>query len=97
MIDIDDRDIGVGADLVCARLLTLLERGETRLVVCDVTGVDRPDVAAVDVLGRLRLTSRRFGCRFVVRGASAELRGLLALAGLRRVLPCGSPARSGPG
>jgi hypothetical protein len=88
VISIDDGDVRVGAGDPCARLLGLLEPGVTRLVVCDVARLARPDVAAVDLVARLRLTCRRFGCRFVVRGASGDLRRLLGLVGLCRVVPC---------
>ncbi|MEV7421152.1 STAS domain-containing protein [Streptomyces sp. NPDC091212] len=51
-------------------------------VVCDVGGLVRPTLAAVEVLARLQLTARRRGCRLGLRGAGPELRLLLDLVGL---------------
>ncbi|MFF5564313.1 STAS domain-containing protein [Streptomyces sp. NPDC012623] len=51
-------------------------------VICDVAGLVRPTLAAVEVLARLRLTARRRGCRLRLRGAGRELRTLLDLVGL---------------
>jgi hypothetical protein len=44
------------------------------------------DLALVDALMRLALLARRAGSRVVLRGASDELLGLLALVGLAGVL-----------
>ena len=59
------------------RLLPLVSDGG--LVVCEVSGP--PDLGTVDVLARLRLVTRRRGCRLQVRGAPGDL---AALAGLLR-------------
>jgi ABC-type transporter Mla MlaB component len=50
--------------------------------ICDVGGLVRPDLAAVNTLARLHLTARRLGFRIRVRGADRELRLLLDLVGL---------------
>ena len=57
-----------------------------RWVVCDVTGVDA-DAVCIDALGRLQLAAHRHGSRVRLRGASRELRSLIALMGLEDVLP----------
>ncbi len=44
------------------------------------------DLALVDLLARTALLARRAGGRLAVRGASAQLRGLLDLAGLAELL-----------
>ena len=56
-----------------------------RSALCDVTGVE-PDAVTVDALARLQLAAGRLGCTVRLRNASAELRELVALMGLRDVL-----------
>jgi hypothetical protein len=56
-------------------------------VVCDVAGLDRPDVDLVDALARLALAAHRAGLEVRLRNASPELLELLALTGLDAVLP----------
>ncbi|MFI8961240.1 STAS domain-containing protein [Streptomyces sp. NPDC053493] len=68
------------------RLCALLEAAEPGLVVCEVGGLARADLAAVDALARLRLAARRRGHRLVFRGAGPELRGILDLVGLGDLL-----------
>lgn len=72
---------------LCERAHTLLEGGITSVVVCDVDALVEPDASAVDAVARLQLVVRRRGREMRVRGASQELRDLLALAGLLRVVP----------
>ncbi|MEU9794043.1 STAS domain-containing protein [Streptomyces sparsogenes] len=73
---------------LCARLRELASRdAEGRPVVVDVGAVRTPDLAVLEALARLRLTARRLGRRIRLRGASGELRALLARAGLDAVLP----------
>lgn len=62
-------------------------------VVCDASCFSA-DLSAVDALARLRLEARRQGLDLRLRHASAELRALLALCGLDRLLlvePRGDP------
>ncbi|MGS2589940.1 STAS domain-containing protein [Streptomyces hebeiensis] len=54
-------------------------------VICDVTRLDRANLAAVDALARLRLTALRHGRRLRLVGAGRELRLLLDLVGLAEV------------
>ncbi len=65
-------------------------------VVCDA-GALAPDAAAVDVLARLQLTARRLGLDVGLRNASDELLELIALIGLRDVLPVCAASRIEPG
>lgn len=51
-------------------------------VICDVSGLVQPSLAAVEVLARLQLAARRRGRRLRLRGAGRELRLLLDLVGL---------------
>lgn len=76
------------ADLVglSARVRELLEPKGADLVVCDVRGFDPTGLEAVGALAQLQLAARRVSGRIEVRGASAELHEVLALAGLCRVL-----------
>jgi hypothetical protein len=46
-----------------------------------------PDAVILDMLARFALGARRCGYRVVLRGASAELAGLIELAGLSEALP----------
>ena len=59
----------------------LLSRGDD-VVIFEVGALVEPDLVTVDALARLQLTARRLGRRVVLRGAAAELRDLLELAGL---------------
>ncbi|MFJ9429019.1 STAS domain-containing protein [Streptomyces sp. NPDC101490] len=51
-------------------------------VVCEVSGLARADLAAVDALARLALAAGRRGHRIRFHGAGPELRALLLLTGL---------------
>jgi ABC-type transporter Mla MlaB component len=78
---------------LCDRVRALLEGSQADLVICDVSALTHPDAGTVDVLARMQLTARRLGCEIRLRHASLELRELLALVGLRDIVPC--PAGSG--
>ena len=58
------------------------------IVECDVGVIVEPDIDTVDALAHLALAARRVGCDLRLRDASPDLRALLDLAGLARVLPC---------
>ena len=68
-------------DRVCA----LLRGSGAATALCDVTGVE-PDAVTVDALARLQVAAGRLGCTVRLRNASAGLRELVALMGLRDVL-----------
>lgn len=70
---------------LCRRACAALAGAADGVLVCDVTGVP-VDAVAVDALARLAVGARRQGCRVALRGATAELRELLALTGLEEVL-----------
>lgn len=55
-------------------------------VICEVGGLVRPNLAAVEVLARIRLDARRRSCRVRLRGTGRELRLLLDLLGLEDAL-----------
>jgi ABC-type transporter Mla MlaB component len=67
------------------RTCELLAQGGVEVLRCDVSGV-AADAVAVDALARLALAARRRGCCAELRGASAELRELVAFMGLAGVL-----------
>jgi ABC-type transporter Mla MlaB component len=75
------------ADLpgLCERVCALLERSDSDLAVCDVSGVE-PDAVTVDALARLQLAARRHGCQVRLRHASRDLVELVAFMGLHDVL-----------
>jgi len=54
-------------------------------IVCDVGELD-PDAVTVDALARFQLGARQLGFDVRLRGASTELRELLAFVGLDEVL-----------
>lgn len=68
------------------RVCGLLDDCDAALAICDVDGVNA-DAVTVDALARLQLAARRHQCQVRLRGASNELRELVALMGLRDVLP----------
>jgi anti-anti-sigma factor len=72
---------------LCERVAALLEETEATRVVCDVEALLHPDAATLDALARLQLSARRLGRRVWIRNACGELQDLLALAGLRGVMP----------
>ncbi|WP_277437442.1 STAS domain-containing protein [Streptomyces sp. SPB162] len=80
---------------LCARLRNRLHGVEPGWVTCDVAALTDPDAATVEALARLQLTARRLGSRIRLRDAGGRLRGLLALTGLRDVLPL-EPSRPPP-
>ncbi|MFE2376728.1 STAS domain-containing protein [Streptomyces sp. NPDC059398] len=57
-------------------------RAGVPVVDCDVGGVVRPGLAAVEALAGLRLTALRYGSRLRLRNVGPELTELLALTGL---------------
>jgi anti-anti-sigma regulatory factor len=69
----------------------LLAAGRATHIECDVAGLAPADIEVVDALARLALIARRHGTRVCVRDPSPELRELLDLAGLGRVLPVCRP------
>ena len=72
---------------LCADLADRLRGHTDGVVVCDLTAVTRPDVVTVEALARIRLTARRHGCTFVIRGCNPHLSGLIGLVGLGAALP----------
>ena len=75
------------ADLpgLCDRVCALLEEGRPDVAYCEVSGVE-PDAVTVDALARLQLAAHRHACLVRLRGASEELRALVAFMGLADVL-----------
>ena len=72
---------------LCDRVCELLHRSGRGVVVdCQVDGVE-PDAVTVDALCRLQVAARRLGCRVRLRGASDDLRELVAFMGLTDVFP----------
>jgi ABC-type transporter Mla MlaB component len=75
------------ADLpgLCARVCEHLASSRAEVAYCDVRDVE-PDAVTVDALARLQLGARRHSCVVRLRGASPELRALVAFMGLADVL-----------
>jgi ABC-type transporter Mla MlaB component len=68
-----------------ARICALLDQSDASVALCDVAGV-AADVVSVDALARLQLAARRHHCLIRLRGASDQLRDLVAFMGLQDVL-----------
>jgi ABC-type transporter Mla MlaB component len=71
----------------CARVADLLADPGVGAITCDLSGVVRPDVTALDALARMQLVARRLGRTIRLRHASTDMCALLTLAGLTDVLP----------
>ena len=71
---------------LCDRVCALLTENAPSVVLCRCDAVPS-DAVTVEALARLQLAARRHGCQVRLRGASAELRELVAFMGLRNVLP----------
>ncbi|WP_328319255.1 STAS domain-containing protein [Streptomyces sp. NBC_00388] len=71
---------------LCEELRQLLHgagaAGVPAAVDCDVGGLVRPGLAAVEAVAGLRLTALRHGCRIRLRNAAPALTELLTLTGL---------------
>jgi ABC-type transporter Mla MlaB component len=70
---------------LCDRVCALLQSARPEVAYCEVEGVE-PDAVTVDALARLQLAARRCSCQVRLRGASDELRALVAFMGLDDVL-----------
>ena len=53
-----------------------------RVLECDVSRIDDPDIGTVETLARLQLAAQRCGGHVRLRGTSHALRDLLELTGL---------------
>jgi ABC-type transporter Mla MlaB component len=60
----------------------LLDGSRASLAICDVGMLDQPGGAAVDLLCRIRLLTRRMAMRLEIRAPSRDLSELLFLTGL---------------
>ena len=78
---------GASAAVLCERLARLIDGSHSASVLCDLSALDRADLAAVDGLARLQLAARRCDGRVRLRGSSRELQQLIALLGLTDALP----------
>jgi hypothetical protein len=73
--------------IVCLQMVTSAP-GPTGCAVIDWDVAGLPaEVATVETLARFQLAARRLGYTVALRNASAELSALIALLGLRDVLP----------
>jgi hypothetical protein len=77
---------GADAPALCARAGALRRAAGSDLVICDLAAVGDPLLGAIDAVARLQLAAGRGGWRLVLRHASSELCGLIALCGLEQVL-----------
>jgi ABC-type transporter Mla MlaB component len=71
---------------LCARVCRLLGESRAEVAFCDVADVPA-DAVTVEALARLQLGARHYGCQVRLQHASPELRDLVELMGLSRVLP----------
>lgn len=80
---------------LCDRARPFLEAADADVIVCDVGALVEPDASAIDALARMQLAARRLGRRICLSHASNELQDLIALMGLREVVPSGLPLQPG--
>ena len=80
---------------LCDRARPFLEAADAEVIVCDVGALVEPDASAIDALARMQLAARRLGRRICLSHASNELQYLIALMGLREVVPSGLPLQPG--
>lgn len=83
-----------GVPRLCAELEAVLAASDAAVVDCDVGGLERADLAAVEAIARLSVVARRSGGRRLrLCGTPPELRLLIDLVGLADVLALaeGSP------
>ena len=80
-------------DALCERLEGMLAGGRER-VVCDAAALQRPDLAAVDVLARLQLITRGRQRDLHLVRVGERLHELLVLTGLHDIV-VGSEASAG--
>jgi hypothetical protein len=66
-----------------------------RTILCDTGAAGGADLGVVEALARLALAARRAGLELALVGVTSDLRELIALAGLERVL-LGGEARGEP-
>jgi anti-anti-sigma regulatory factor len=76
----------VDAAAVCRDLRRALARSAAVVLVCDLRGIETPDLVAVELLTRLRLVAHRSGVVLRLVHPSEELRQLIALTGLAETL-----------
>jgi ABC-type transporter Mla MlaB component len=67
------------------RVCAMMDGAGGAVAVCEVRDVN-PDAVTVDALARLQLAACRHDCQVRLRGASNELRELVAFMGLAAVL-----------
>ena len=72
--------------VLCDKARSQIEHDGRGLFVCDVRGLEDPDVIALDALARLQLTVKRLGCMLRLRGTNPDLQDLLELSGLSEVV-----------
>ncbi|NED79267.1 STAS domain-containing protein [Streptomyces sp. SID11233] len=76
-----------GVPRLCAELEAVLAASAAAVVDCDVGGLERADLAAVEAIARLSLVARRSGGRRLrLCGTPPELRLLMDLVGLSDVV-----------
>ncbi len=76
-----------GLPRLCDELEAILAASDAAVVDCDVGGLERADLAAVEAIARLSLVARRAGGRQLrLCGTPPELRLLIDLVGLADVL-----------
>lgn len=81
---------------LCVRAAAAAATAGSRSVACDLQEVGETDLGTVDALARLTLTLARSGLDVHFLAAPADLRALVELVGLRRVVRCVGPSAVEP-
>lgn len=87
-----------GIPALCESVRSVLERTSAADAIgCDVRALGAPDLAAVDALARLALTTQRAGRHIRLLHASCRLQELLAFVGLDDLVGVGGGLELEPG
>ena len=73
---------------LCARIQSSADACPDDPLHCDAGRVEDPDIGTIEALARMALLARRLSRGLELDGARADLRGLIAFAGLAEVLRC---------
>ena len=72
---------------LCERVSAALDSCDSDVVICDVAGIDCPDLSTVGALARAQLSAKRRGGEIRLRQPPQALRDLLGLVALTDTLP----------
>ena len=72
---------------LCERVSAALDSCDSDVVICDVAGIEFPDLSTIGALARAQLGARRSGGEIRLRQPPQALKDLLGLVAMTDVLP----------